>query len=234
MEPKGSDCHLMLRNHHLKGGLPMSNNGILGRAAAWAGTTKNLAGSALAGAGICAQLLMGLGPFWPAVIVGLYAAGALLAPPEKVDFTGALGSGTDLRKLREDLAALERSLLPNRSRLGQDACTKVDNITGLLADILERGEALRGASQQLNVVESTIRDYLPTSLETYLNLPRTYAMTSRQAGRKSAHEELLAQLDILAREAGKILDAVVENDSSALANQGRFLEDKFRSSSFDH
>lgn len=211
----------------------MGNSGILNRAAAWIGTTKNLAGSVLAGAGICAQLFVGLGPFWPAVIAGLYAAGALLAPPEKVDFTGALGSGTDLRKLKEDLSALNRSLAPNRARLGQDACTKVDTITGLLGDILDRGEALRGASQQLNVIESTIRDYLPTSLETYLNLPRTYAMTSRQAGKKSAHEELLGQLDILAREAGKILDAVVENDSSALANQGRFLEDKFRTSSLD-
>jgi hypothetical protein len=211
----------------------MGNNGIFTRATTWVGTTKNLAGSGLAGAGIFAQLSMGLGPFWPAVIVGLYAVGALVAPPEKVDFTGALGSGTDLRKLKEDLAALDRSLLPNRARLGQDACTKVDTITGLLSDILERGDTLSGSPQHLNVLESTIRDYLPTSLETYLNLPRTYAMSSRQAGKKSAHEELLGQLDILAREAGKILDAVVENDSSALANQGRFLEDKFRTSSLD-
>jgi len=211
----------------------MSNYGILTRAVAWVGTTKNLAGSASAAAGICAQLTIGLRPFWPAVIAGLYAAGALLAPPEKVDFTGALGSGTDLRKLKEDLAALDRSLLPNRARLGQDACAKVDTITGLLSDVLHRGDALAGSPTNLNVLESTIRDYLPTSLETYLNLPRTYAMSSRQAGKKSAHEELLGQLDILAREAAKILDAVVENDSSALANQGRFLEDKFRTSSLD-
>jgi len=181
----------------------MSNYGILTRAVAWVGTTKNLAGSASAAAGICAQLTIGLGPFWPAVIAGLYVSGALVAPPEKVDFTGALGSGTDLRKLKEDLAALDRRLLPNRARLGQDACAKVDTITGLLSDILERGEALAGSPQHLNVLESTIRDYLPTSLETYLNLPRTYAMSSRQAGKKSAHEELLGQLDILAHEAGK-------------------------------
>jgi hypothetical protein len=211
----------------------MGTNGILNRAAAWVGTNKNLTGSALAGAGVITQLFMGLGPFWPAVIAGLYAVGALAAPPEKVNFTGALGSGTDLRKLKEDLTALDRSLLPNRSRLGQDACTKVESITGLLRDILDRGDALTGSPQQLTVVESTIRDYLPTSLQTYLNLPRTYAMSARQAGKKSAHEELLGQLDILEREAGKILDAVVENDSSALANQGRFLEDKFRASSLD-
>lgn len=207
--------------------------GILSRASAWVGTTKNLTGLGLAGAGVLAEIFVGLGPFWPAVLVGLYTAGALLAPPEKVDFTGALGSGTDLRKLREDLAALDRSLLPNRARLGQDAGTKVDTLIGVLDDILDRGEALSGSSKQLTVLESTIRDYLPTSLETYLNLPRTYAMSSRQAGRKSAHEELLGQLDILIREAGKILDAVLENDSSALANQGRFLEEKFRTSSFD-
>ncbi|MET4144085.1 hypothetical protein [Arthrobacter sp. UYCo732] len=207
--------------------------GILSRVPAWAGTTKNLTGMGLASAGVLAELTLGLGPFWPAVIIGLYAAGALLAPPEKVNFTGALGSSTDLRKLKEDLAALDRRLLPNRNRLGQDVTAKVDALTGLLHDILDRGEALRGSPQQLNVVESTIHDYLPTSLETYLNLPRTYAMSSRQTGKKSAHEELLGQLDILAREAGKILDAVVENDSSALANQGRFLEDKFRPSSLD-
>jgi hypothetical protein len=197
---------------------------------AWVGTTKNLTGLGLAGAGqVLAELLLGLSPFWP----GLYAAGALLAPPEKVHFAGALGSGTDLGHLKEDLAALDRRLLPNRARLGQDACTKVDTITGLLSDILDRGDALAGSSQHLSVLESTILDYLPTSLETYLNLPLTYAMSSRAAGKKSAHEELLGQLDILTREAGKILDAVVENDSSALANQGRFLEDRFRTSSLD-
>lgn len=58
-------------------------------------------------------------------------------------------------------------------------------------------------------------------------------MSPRTAGKQSAHEELLAQLDILIREAGKILDAVVENDSSALTNQGGFLEDKFRTSNLD-
>lgn len=215
----------------------MARTGLSEKIPAWMGTNKNLVGMGMAGAGLLVQVFTGIwdvfGPFWPGAIVALYVSGVLLGSPEKVDFTASFGSGTSIRKLQDDLAALDRGLRPNRSRLGQDVCAKVDTITGLLSDILERGETLRSSPQQMNVVESTIRDYLPTSLESYLNLPRTYAMTSRQAGRKSAHEELLGQLDILAREAGKILDAVVENDSSALSDQGRFLEEKFRSSSLD-
>lgn len=198
----------------------------------WLGSTKNIAGAALAVAGIAAEFTVGLGPLWPVVVACLYGFGALIAPPEKVDLTGALGTGVDVRKLRDDLAALKRHLAPSRSKLGEDVCARVDQVTGLLGEILERGEAL-GGTPHLYVVGATIRDYLPTSLEAYLNLPRTYAMTSRTEGRKTAHEELLGQLDILAREAEKIRAAVYDNDASALADQGRFLADKFRTSGLE-
>lgn len=59
------------------------------------------------------------------------------------------------------------------------------------------------------------------------------SMTSRTERRKSAHDELLGQLDILAREAEKIRAAVYDNDASALADQCQYLEDKFRTSSLD-
>lgn len=208
------------------------NPGLADTAMRWLGSTKNIAGATLAVAGVIAEFTINLGPLWPAVVAGLYGVGALLAPPEKVDLTGALGTGVDIKKLREDLGALDRHLAKSRSKLGEDVCSRVDTIIGLLDEILQRGEALAGTTH-LYVVGATIRDYLPTSLETYLNLPRTYAMASRTEGRKSAHDELLGQLDILAGEAEKIRSAVYDNDASALADQGRFLADKFRSSSLD-
>lgn len=208
------------------------NPGPAETALRWLGSTKNIAGAALAVAGVVAEFTLGLGPLWPVAVAGLYGVGALLAPPEKVDLTGALGTGVDVRKLREDLASLVRHLAKSRNRLGDDVCARVDTITGLLEEILQRGDALAG-TPHLYVVGATIRDYLPTSLEAYLNLPRTYAMASRTEGRKSAHDELIGQLDILANEAEKIRSAVYDNDATALADQGRFLADKFRTSSLD-
>lgn len=208
-------------------------SGLLAAASRWLGTTKNLAGSGLAAAGLIAHLTLGLGPFWPAVLAGLYAVGVLLAPPDKVDLTTVLGTGTDIRRLRDDLGALTARLARSRNRLEADVHARVDAITTALAEILQRGDALTGATAQLHTVEATIHDYLPTSLETYLNMPRTYAMSSRAAGKKSAHDELIGQLDILSAEVSRIRDAVYDNDANALSDQGRFLADKFRTSSLD-
>lgn len=77
-------------------------------------------------------------------------------PAGKVALTGSICSGTDLRKLKEDLTSLERGLLPNRAGLVQDAGAKMDTIVGLLHDILERADALAGSPEQLNVLESAI------------------------------------------------------------------------------
>jgi hypothetical protein len=110
---------------------------------------------------------------------------------------------------------------------------KVEELAEILRDILTRAETLTSSPDHLHVVSQAIRDYLPASLEAYANLPRSYALTRRGERQRSAHEELLAQLDLLGGELGKIADAVYRGDEQALRDQGRFLRDRFGGSSLD-
>ncbi len=65
------------------------------------------------------------------------------------------------------------------------------------------------------------------------NLPRTYAPSTRVAGRKTAHDELMDQLKILDTESARIRDAVYSREVDALSDESRFLRQKFARSSLD-
>jgi hypothetical protein len=106
-------------------------------------------------------------------------------------------------------------------------------ILGTLDDIVARWNDLQSAPDQTHVVQKIILDYLPTSLQNYLNLPRTFALTSRVAGKKSAHDELMEQLGILDKETDKIRDALYAQQVQTLTDQTTFLKDKFTPSSLD-
>lgn len=196
------------------------------------GSTKNIAGSALAVGALGAQLAVGIGSLWPAVVAACYAIGALVAPPDKVHLS--MGSaGDEVAALRRDLTALARQVDGARSRLNDDVAAAVGEILALLRSVLDRAEVLATSPDHLFVVSRTIRDYLPTSLESYLNLPRTYALQSRVAGRRTAHDELMSQLGLLTTQLTSVAQAVYDGDVQALVNQGRFLQEKFGGSDLD-
>lgn len=96
-----------------------------------------------------------------------------------------------------------------------------------LDEIVARWSDLAAAPDQAHVVEQMIIDYLPTSIQKYLNLPRTFALQSRVEGKKSAHDELIDQLTILQTESDRIRTALYSRDLEALGDQGRFLREKF-------
>jgi hypothetical protein len=213
----------------------MSVNELGARVARYLGSTKNLTGCALALVGVGITLAGRAGSYWPLVVAGLYGVGALAAPPDKVRLalTGP-DTEAEARSLRADLATLARRVDAAGARLPEDARARVRLIIDVLGEIINRIEQLATSPEQRFVVARTIRDYLPTSLETYLNLPRSYALTRRLGGgRRTAHEELLAQLDLLEGKLREIADAVYSGDAQALVDQGRFLEDRFRRSELD-
>jgi len=202
------------------------------RLARYLASTKNIAGAALGVAALGAQLSIGLGSLWPVAVAGCYAIGALVAPPEKVHLSVG-GAGGEVAALRADLAALGKRVDGTRSRLDDDITAAAGRILTLLGSVLDRAEVLATSPDQLFVVSRTIRDYLPTSLESYLNLPRTYAVQSRVAGRRTAHDELMAQLELLETQLAKVAQAVYAGDEQALVDQGRFLQEKFGASDLD-
>lgn len=193
----------------------------------WLGSTKNIVGSVLGAAAIGAQLLFGLGALWPLVVIASYGVGALVAPRDRVDLRLGLGAGASAAQLTEQLGIFRRAMKSDASRLGDDAYAILTQILDTLDEIVARWGDLGGAPEQTHVVEQMIIDYLPTSIQKYLNLPRTYALQSRVEGKKSAHDELVDQLTILQAEGDKIRTALYSRDLAALGDQGRFLRNKF-------
>jgi hypothetical protein len=182
---------------------------------AYLGSTRNIIGCVFALLGMVIVFLGLAGMFWPAVLAGLYGVGVLIAPPERVRLTISHAE-VETRLLGADLDALLRRV-QDAQRFPVDVLAKVAELSEILRGILTRAETLTSSP----------------SLEAYANLPRSYALTRRGERERSAHEELLAQLDLLATELGKIADAVHRGDEQALRDQGRFLRDRFGGSRLD-
>jgi len=203
----------------------------------WLASTKNIAGSVLGIAALGAQVVFGLGPLWPVVVLAMYAVGALVAPRDKIDLrpgplhgNGGVASAADLSA---QLAVLRRSLTVETRRLPDDARSRLARILDALDQIVARWSDLAGAADQAHTVEQMILDYLPTSIQRFLNLPRSFALSGRVEGRKSAQEELVDQLDILETESDRIRTALYAQDLAALEDQSRFLREKFGRSELD-
>ncbi|ETK37256.1 hypothetical protein MPTA5024_04800 [Microbispora sp. ATCC PTA-5024] len=197
---------------------------------AYLGSTRNIVGSVLALVGLGLHFIGLAGSLWPVVVAGLYGVGALLTPPDRVRLTISHAE-VETRRLREDLDALVAKVTP--PRFPEDVVARVGELAAMLRDVLARAEVLTASPDQLHVVSQAVRDYLPTSLEAYANLPRSYALTRRAERERSAHEELMTQLGLLETGLGRIAEAVYQGDEQALRDQGRFLRDRFGGSSLD-
>ncbi|MGW4472518.1 hypothetical protein ACWENQ_22855 [Nonomuraea sp. NPDC004354] len=208
----------------------MATSSPAARVLAYAGSTKNIAGCALALIGVVLVFLGVAGAYWPVVVAGLYGVGALLAPADRVKLTISHAE-VESRQLFADLDTLLAKV--GRNRFPDDVATEVAELAEVLRDILRRADALTSSPDHLHIVSQTIRDYLPSSLEAYANLPRSYALTRRGERQRSAHEELLAQLDLLDAQLRKVAESVYRGDEQALRDQGRFLEDRFGGSDLD-
>jgi len=192
-----------------------------GPVARYLGSTKNLAGCVGALGGLGLFFAGVVGPLWPAVVVGLYGIGALIAPKERsVD----LRADVDTKDLGKSLDHLLKEI---HGRVPPDIERQVQGIAATIQGILPRTGQLPPGSQELFILQRTVADYLPTSLEAYMNLPRTYAAVHPLKGTKTAQQVLTDQLTLLSQQMDEVADAVAKNDADRLLAQGRFLEDKF-------
>jgi hypothetical protein len=141
-----------------------------------------------------------------------------------------LHSGLDPANLRRAIATQERRL---RGRVPDDVLAAVGRVHARLREVLERSDALPPGSPDAFVVERAALDYLPTALESYLNLPRGYANRVPVSAGRSARQVLLDQLALLEAKLGEVLDAVARGDADRLVAHGRFLEDRFGRSELD-
>lgn len=114
-------------------------------------------------------------------------------------------------------------------RVPAEAGELVNRIVGLLTDTLPR---VSGGEPEV-VVRRTATVYLPDTLRAFAALPADWAQTHRLADGSTAAEALVRQLTELESAATRMHDAALEEDAAALLVNGRFLEDRFRTSGLD-
>ena len=185
-------------------------------------STKNLVGSALALLGLVLFFTGVIGSIWPLIVLALYAIGTLVAPGVKMyDLTG---SGVDPDDVRQ---ALDMQLKAANGKLPPEVLAKVQSIRETILGILPHYGEFPPGSPDLFVVQRTALDYLPTALQSYLSLPRAYAMLHPVADGKTPRQILLDQLTLLDSKMEDVADAVHQKDSERLLANGRFLAERF-------
>jgi hypothetical protein len=199
-----------------------------GRAAEYLGSKKNITGSVLAGGGLVLAFTGIIGfPLWLPVVAALYGIGALVAPSDRAKGGGAggdAGGNFDRQAVLDSLAALQKDM---HGRVPADIEAKVQKITASIQSVLPKAGRLSGGSQHLFVLQRTATDYLPTTVHSYLDLPREYAETHVIDQGKTAHQLVSEQLDVLSAQMNEVVDAANRGDVDALLAQGRFLDEKF-------
>jgi hypothetical protein len=188
---------------------------------------KNIVGSLLALLGLGLFFLGVIGAVWPGVVLGMYLIGALVTPSGKQwDLLGGNAPSDLAGALAHQVAAI-------RGKVPDEVYRKVVSTQQTILGILPKIDRLGPGSQDAFVVQKTVTDYLPSTLQAYLNLPRAYASVHRFGDGRTAAQVLLDQLTLLDKKLDDVADAVNKNDADALLANGRFLEDRFGGSALN-
>jgi hypothetical protein len=191
-------------------------------------STKNIVGSGLAVVGPALALAGIIAPPIGLVLVPvLYAVGALAAPEAK---HSELTTGVDADDVKRSLGELRRRV---HGRVPADIEERVERVATTITDILPRADELSHGSEARFVLVKTATDYLPSTVQAYLDLPRTYADAKVVADGKTAHSLVCEQLDVLIQQMDDVSDAVNRADTDRLVANGRFLAEKFGTGPLD-
>lgn len=152
------------------------------------------------------------------------------APPSAVPSDPAQAMRAEVQT---GLAGLRASIARHAGLL-PDACqqllAEIVEHTAQVVEFLARGGQ---ADAELRSVHAIITDYLPTSINTYVRLPREYALTQRNSSGRTAAEELELELRLLRDKVGEAADALHHIDAVRLAEHSAFLQAKFAPSELD-
>jgi hypothetical protein len=189
---------------------------------------RSIVGSLLALGGLALHFVgLVTGPLWLPIVVGLYLAGVLLVPAERgFDLALDAAAGTD-----EIRRGLDRLVARIRGKVALDIQARVERIRDSILVTLEAEGGRVAGDPTVHLIRQTALDYLPSALSAYLALPRAYAERRPVASGSTPHDVLLGQLDLMDEKMREAADAILAHDSEKLLANGRFLADRFATSS---
>ncbi|AJF67025.1 hypothetical protein [Streptomyces vietnamensis] len=185
----------------------------------YAESRKNLPGSVLGLVGVGITLTGAAGGLWPLVVGGLYAAGALIAPPERPDTPHFPDADEQLDALRVDFATLLDYLveveLPPATR------EKLSALDTLIEALLEPGWV--SDPDHLHVLARAVRQDIPEAVDTFV---RTRWWSRFTPGAEPPEQHLERQLSVLHEEMSGIADALRQAEAIRQEIHTRYLEER--------
>ena len=178
---------------------------------------RNLAGSGLALLAAALLMIDPVGPQGILLVMGFYLAGVV-----------AVRGTPKFHRLGFDPMQVQRCLSAEiaavAGRVPTDIWIRIQRIElTIRAEILPRLDCLPLGAPELYLVERTASDFLPTAVETYLQLPGGYASSAGA----TAHQVLVDELDLLEAQMRRVAEVVHRADMDRLLAHHRFLEDRF-------
>ena len=188
----------------------------------------NLAGLVLAFGGLALYAFGVIGaPAWIPVTLGLYALGYVLMPDKPV-VTDRIDASASEVDIRDGLTRLVHGL---RGKVADDLYAKAWSIRKSIVATLDVEAGERETDPNVYLIRQTALSYLPDAFATYLRVPRMFAEHRPLANGRTPHDVLLEQLDLMDRRLADVADDILRNDSDKLLANGRFLAEKFGTSS---
>jgi len=186
-------------------------------------STPNIVGSAL---GIVGLLLFFLGiihNFWFLIVVGLYGIG-VLATPHSPTYELSLKNQLTVDDIRQELNDLVRKI---QGKVPKEIMDLVLSIKTSIFEVLPQIVDLSSGDQNIYLIKQTSLDYLPATLQNYMNLPPAYASLHPVQDGKTPKQLLIEQITLLDDKMKEVVQAINNNDTQKLLVQGQFLKDKF-------
>ncbi|WP_329553149.1 hypothetical protein [Streptomyces sp. NBC_00696] len=187
---------------------------------------KNLTGSACGLVGLVLTFVGVAGPYWPVVVVGLYGAGALIAPPERPPLPDFPDPSAQLDELRDDFEKLGGYLAD--VELPPAAAGRLTELNQLLAGLLDPRitHDLAQDPEGVHILSRAIRQDVPEAVDTFV---RTRWWTRLAPGTEPPERHLERQLTVLQEEAQGLAANLREVEARRQESHTRYLEDRGRS-----
>ncbi|MGW5774553.1 hypothetical protein [Streptomyces sp. NPDC003863] len=180
---------------------------------------KNITGSVCGLAGVGITLTGAAGGLWPLVIGGLYAAGALIAPPERPDTPSFPSADEQLDALRADFATLRAYL--TEVELPPSARERLTALDTLVEALLEPGWV--SDPEHLHVLARAVRQDVPEAVDTFV---RTRWWSRFTPGGEPPERHLERQLSVLHEEMSSIATALRQAEEIRQEIHTRYLEER--------
>ena len=189
---------------------------------------KNIAGSLLGLGALAAYFTGFIHEWWYAIVAGGYGIGYLAAPGSP-QLETEINAQMSNAQIESALAQLNTQVKP---LLGADAYALVASISNSIVSILPNVSKTAIADEQLFTVRQTALEYLPQTLQNYLNLPPAFRNVQPLESGKTAKVVLVEQLTLLDQKMKEIVKNVLANDSQACSPTAPSWPRNSRSRSF--